>query len=173
LTAAIKGPYRQSMQDPKPLLDRTMHFVLSGIEAELRPEIDWRAAGRGKNIFRRAAIYSAGMVRDLVRIPSHHPEGIAQARFRARIRSIERTALPTVRFFLDTYPLSGHQRENLSSAVAELSGCVDLISDGRFHALDEWYATMDEFADLTQRSRRAADAIAAAIGEGSGPDIHR
>jgi len=144
------------MEDPSSLLDHTLRFVLSAIERELRLGIDWRAAGRGRNAVQRAAIYAAAMARDLVRIPIHHPEGIAQARFRARVRYIEGTALPTVTFFLDRYPLSQHRRDALSSAVTELAGCVDLISDGRIRALDEWYATMDEFGVLTERCLRAA-----------------
>jgi len=151
------------MEDTRSLLDHTLRFVLSGIERELRLEIDWRAAGRGRNVFRRAAIYAAAMLRDLVRIPLHHPDGVAQARFRARIQYIERTAMPTVKFFLDHYPLSQRQQDALASALSEFEASVGLISDGKIRALDEWYATMEEFGELTERCGRAADAIAEAI----------
>jgi hypothetical protein len=151
------------MEDTRSLLEQTMRFVLSGIERELRIEIDWRAAGRGRNVFRRAAIYAVAMLRDLVRIPTHHPEGVAQARFRVRIQYIERTALPTVKFFLDNYPLSRHQQDALAAALSEFETSIGLISDGKIRALDEWYATMEEFAELTERCERAADAIAEAI----------
>jgi len=144
-----------------------LSFVLSGIERELRLEIDWRAEGRGRNVFRRAAIYAAAMLRDLVRIPTHHPDGVAQARFRVRIQYIERTAVPTVKFFLDQYPLSRRQQDALVSASTELEESVGLISDGKIRALDEWYATMEEFGELTERCGRAADAIAEAIREGT------
>jgi|LGVF01.1.fsa_nt_gb hypothetical protein len=153
------------MEDTRSLLEQTMRFVLSGIERELRLEIDWRAAGRGRNVFRRAAIYAAAMLRDLVRIPLHHPDGVAQARFRARIQYIERTAMPTVKFFLDHYPLSQRQREALASASTELEESVGLISDGKIRALDEWYATMEEFGVLTERCGRAADALAESAAE--------
>ena len=111
-------------------------------------------------MFRRTAIYAAAMLRDLVRIPLHHPDGVAQARFRTRIRYIERTAVPTVEFFLNHYPLSRRQREALVSASTELEESVGLISDGKIRALDEWYATMEEFGVLTERCGRAADALA-------------
>jgi len=153
------------MEDSRFLLEQTMRFVLSGIERELRLEIDWRAAGRGRNVFRRAAIYAAAMLRDLVRIPLHHPDGVAQARFRARIQYLERTAVPTVTFFLDHYPLSRGQRDALVSASTELEESVGLISDGKIRVLDEWYATMEEFGGLTERCGRAADALAEAIRE--------
>lgn len=169
LTEAMMDSYRRAVEDMRALLDQTLCFVLSGIEGELGLGIDWRAAGHGRNVLERATIYLAAMARDLVRIPLHHPEGIAQARFRARIRYIESTALPTVRYFLDHYPLSPHQRDALSSAVAELSGCIELVSDGRIRALDEWYATIDEFALLTERCARAADALAEAINERNSP----
>jgi hypothetical protein len=157
------------MEDVRSLLAETVRFVLSAIERELRLEIDWRAAGEGRGIFRRAVIYAAAMARDLARIPLHHPDGIAQARFRARIRYIESTALPTVQFLLDRHPLSQNQRDTLSSAESELAGCLDLMSDGRISALDAWYATMDEFTELTRRSDRAADALASVIGDRNGP----
>ncbi len=153
------------MEDTRSLLDHTLRFVLSGIERELRLEIDWRAEGRGRNVFRRAAIYAAAMARDLVRIPLHHPDGVAQARFRARIQYIERSALPTVEFFLDHYPLSRRQQDALASASTELEESVGLISDGKIRALDEWYATMEEFGVLTERCGRAADAIADSAAE--------
>jgi hypothetical protein len=153
------------MEDTRSLLEQTMCFVLSGIERELRTEIDWRAAGRGRNVFQRAAIYAAAMLRDLVRIPLHHPDGVAQARFRARIQYLERTAMPTVKFFLDHYPLSRHQQDALVSASTELEKSVDLISDGKIRALDEWYATMEEFGVLTERCGRAAEAIAESAAE--------
>jgi hypothetical protein len=153
------------MEDTRSLLEQTMCFVLSGIERELRTEIDWRAAGRGRNVFQRAAIYAAAMLRDLVRIPLHHPDGVAQARFRARIQYLERTAMPTVKFFLDHYPLSRHQQDALVSASTELEKSVDLISDGKIRALDEWYATMEEFGVLTGRCGRAAEAIAESAAE--------
>ncbi|MEJ2581608.1 MAG: hypothetical protein P8127_08220 [Acidobacteriota bacterium] len=155
------------MEDITSLLDSTMRFVLSGIERELRLGIDWRASGRGWNVFRRAAIYAGAMARDLVRIPLHHPDGIAQARFRARIQYIERTVVPTVGFFLEHYPLSQHQRDSLSTALTELGGCIELQPDGRMRALDEWYATMEEFAVLTERCEKTADALAAAVRERS------
>mgnify|MGYP001814754149 CR=1 FL=1 len=165
----MEDSYRAAMEDLRSLLDQTFRFVLSGIEGELRLEIDWRAAGKGRNVLQRAAIYAAAMARDLARITIHHPDGIAQTRFRARIHYIEHTALPAVEFFRDLYPLTQHQWDSLSSAMTELVGCVHLISDGRIRALDEWYATMDEFADLTERCERAADALAEAIGERGGP----
>jgi len=155
------------MEYNRSLIDQTLRFVLSGIERELRLEVDWRAAGRGRNVFRRAAIYSAAMVRDLVRVFLHHPDGVAQAKFRVRIQYIERAAMPTVRFFLDHYPLSRHQQDALASALSEFEASIGLISDGRIPALDEWYATMEEFGELTERCGRAADAIAEAIREGT------
>jgi hypothetical protein len=151
------------MEDSRSLLDHTLHFVLSGIERELRLEIDWRAAGRGRNVFRRAAIYAAAMVRDLARVFLHHPDGVAQAKFRVRIQYIERTAVPTVKFFLDHYPLSRRQQDALVSALSEFEASIGLISDGKIPALDEWYATMEEFGELTERCGRAANAIAEAI----------
>lgn len=151
------------MTDCDPLLEQTLRFVLSGVERELRTDIDWRAGGRGRNPISRAAIYAAALVRDLTRIPSHHPDGIAQARFRARIRYLGRTAIPTVAFFLDHYPLPPDRKDALASAVAELERCVGLATDGRIRALDEWYATMNEFAALSEGCRRAADALSTAI----------
>ena len=151
------------MEDTRSLLEQTMRFVLSGIERELRLVIDWRAEGRGRNVFRRASIYAAAMLRDLVRIPTHHPDGVAQARFRVRIQYIKRTAVPTVKFFLDHYPLLAHQQDALAAALSEFEASISLISDGKIRALDEWYATMEEFAELTERCVRAADAIAEAI----------
>ena len=155
------------MEDTSSLLDQTLRFVLSGIERELRLQIDWRAAGRGRNQFRRAAIYAAAMLRDLVRIPTHHPDGIAQAKFRVRIQFIERTAVPTVKFFLDHYPLSQRQQDALKSALTEFEASIGLKSDGKIRALDEWYATMEEFAELTERCGRAADALTEAIRGGT------
>jgi len=153
------------MEDSSTLLEQTMRFVLSGIERELRLEIDWRAAGQGRNVFRRAFIYSAAMVRDLARVFLHHPEGVAQAKFRVRIQYIDRTAVPTVKFFLDHYPLSRRQQDALVSALSEFEASIGLISDGKIRALDEWYATMEEFGELTERCGRAADAIAEAMSE--------
>jgi hypothetical protein len=153
------------MEDTRTLLDHTLRFALSGIERELRLDIDWRAEGRGRNVFQRAAIYTAAMARDLARIFLHHPDGVAQAKFRVRIQYIERTAVPMVKFFLDHYPLSQHQQGSLVSALTELEESVGLISDGKIPALDEWYATMEEFGELTERCGRAADAIAEAIRE--------
>ncbi len=150
------------MTDAERLLDETLRFVLGGVERELRRDLDWRAVPAGFGRFRRAAIYSAAMLRDLVRIPLHHPDGIAQARFRVRIRYVERTAIPTIRFFVDRYPLSLARRSNLHSALGELEACLRLVSDGRFHAVDEWYATMDEFRRLGEGCARAADALSAA-----------
>ena len=155
------------MEDTRSLLDQTMRFVLSGIERELRLDIDWRAEGRGRNVVRRAAIYSAAMVRDLARVFLHHPDGIAQAKFRVRIQYIERTAAPTVKFFLDHYPLAQRQQDALASALSEFEASIGLISDGKIPALDEWYATMEEFAELTERCGRAADALAEAIRPGT------
>jgi len=153
------------MEDTRSLLDHTLRFVLSGIERELRLDIDWRAEGRGQNVFRRAFIYSAAMVRDITRIFLHHPEGVAQAKFRVRIQYIERTAMPTVEFFLHHYPLSQRQQNELASALSEFEASIGLISDGKIRALDEWYATMEEFGELTERCGRAADAIAEALRE--------
>lgn len=156
---------RQSMTDLDALLDETLRFMIGSVERELRVPVDWRAAGRGRGPLRRAAIYAAAMARDLVRIPLHHPDGIAQARFRARIRYIERTALPTVRFLLDRYPLGGSRRASLEAAERDLTSCADLIRDGRIRRLDEWYATMEEFGALGEGCMQAADALARSVGE--------
>jgi hypothetical protein len=153
------------MVDDDELLEETLCRVLSGIERELRPDLDWRAAPDGTGYVRRIAVYSAALVRDLIRIPLHHPDGIAQARFRVRIRYIERTAIPLIEFFVDRYPLSPTRRRALTAALDELHSCAGLVSDGKIPALDAWYATMDEFQRLTDGCRAAADALATAVGD--------
>jgi hypothetical protein len=155
--------FGEEMEDAGRLLDETLRFVLSGVERELRRELDWRAVPAGVGRIRRVAIYSAALLRDLVRIPLHHPEGIAQARFRVRIRYLERSAIPTIGFFVNRYPLSAERHSALHRALAELEACVRLVQDGRLRAVDEWYATMDEFRRLDEGCGRAADALASAL----------
>jgi len=153
------------MANTDELLEQTLCRVLAGIERELRSDLDWRATPEGTGYVRRIAVYSAALVRDLIRIPLHHPDGIAQARFRVRIRYIEQTAIPLIQFFVDRYPLSPVRRRALTAALDELHSCAGLVSDGRIRALDAWYATMDEFRRLTDGCRDAADALANAAGD--------
>jgi hypothetical protein len=103
------------------------------------------------------------MVRDLIRIPLHHREGIAQARFRARVDYISEFAIPTLRFFVAEYPLDDRTATLLKDAVKELQQGVELIADGRVPTLDEWYATMEEFHRLTEHSKRGAEKITRAV----------
>lgn len=102
------------------LLDETFRFVLGGVDGELCQELDWRAAKAGNGRVRRAAIYAAAVMRELGRIPLHHPDGIAQARFRVRVRYVERTAIPTLQFFIDWYPMSAMRHNAVDAALEEL-----------------------------------------------------
>ena len=129
------------------------------VASELNTEIDWRAKGYGKNIAQRSGIYVAALVRDIVRIPLHHRGGIGQARFRARVAYISESAIPTLHFFQTNFPTSARQRVLAEEAIELLQKGVDLISDGRIAVLDEWYATMEEFHELTEYSRLAAEKI--------------
>jgi hypothetical protein len=158
------------MKDIGALVDETFRFMLGSVERELCVPLDWRASGGRHGPIGRAAIYAAAMARDLIRIPLHHADGIAQARFRARVRFIERTALPTVRFVLERFPVSDSQRAALGEAERELTSCTDLVSDGRFRRIDEWYATMDEFAALAEGCQRAAVALGRAVAVDGGLD---
>ena len=146
------------------LIDKTRTFFLGRVAAELRREIDWRAKGHGKSIPRRVAIYLAAFVRDVVRIPLHHREGIGQARFRARVTYITETAIPTLRFFRTEYPADEETAALLDEATERLEKGATLLRDGAVPALDEWYATMEEFSELTRFSREAAERIGAVIG---------
>jgi len=143
----------------KELLAETQRFFLGRVASELTREIDWRAKGYGKSVIPRAAIYVAAMVRDIVRIPLHHQDGIGQARFRPRIDYISESAIPILKFFQVNYPIDDRQCLLIDEALELLEKGVRLISDGRIPALDEWYATMEEFHDLTEYSRQAATRI--------------
>lgn len=141
------------------ILVKTLKFFLGSIAAELNKDIDWRAKGYGKNVFIRAGIYFVAMVRDLIRIPTHHKEGIAQSRFRARIEYISKTVIPSLNFFKSNYPIDDGQHVLITEAIELLNKGVSLISDGAIPKLDEWYATMDEFYELTMYSQQAAQSI--------------
>ncbi len=145
------------------LLDDTLKFFLKAIALELHKEIDWRAKGYGKSVIKRVAIYTAAFVRDLTRIPRHYHRGIGQAQFRFRIAYISDTALPTLNFFLTKYPLPPGQRVFMETAVDLLQKGANLTRDGTIRALDEWYATMEEFCQLTEYSQEAAKRIEEAI----------
>jgi hypothetical protein len=119
------------------LLIKTMAHFLEGIAAELSRNIDWRAVGRGRGVLRRAWIYTVALLRDLVRIPLHHPEGIAQARFRARVKFITENAIPTLRFFVVEYPLDQARIALLGEAIDELQRGADLITDGPIRDVDD------------------------------------
>jgi hypothetical protein len=144
---------------PDELLADTFAFVMKSIALELSNEIDSRAEGYGKTVLRRAWIYLAALLRDFIRIPLHYYKGIGQAQFRYRVFYISNTALPTLHFFLERYPLKAEQRRLLEEAIDLLERGAGLISDGRISALDAWYATMEEFAQLTHYSREAAEKI--------------
>ena len=147
---------------------KTLEFFLGQMVAELERDLDWRAQGSGRSVIGRVLIYSAAMARDLARIPLHHPAGIAQARFRARIAYIEEIALPTLQFFRTEYDhLGASEAEALDRAIAALESAVGLTTDGPLPALDTWYATMDEFRGLTDLSRQAAVAMHDILGDGS------
>jgi hypothetical protein len=103
-------------------------------------------------------------VRDIVRIPLHHREGIGQARFRARIEYISENAIPTLKFFQTKYPTDERQRTLIDEAIELLQKGIGLISDGSYPVLDEWYATMEEFYELTKYSQQAAIKIDEVIG---------
>ena len=141
------------------LLDETKQFFLRALVRELSKEIDWRARAFRRNVLVRFTIYLAALVRDLVRIPLHHPQGIGQARFRLRVVYIRETALPTLHFFLQKYPLEADEQAELSRAIELLEAGAALTRDGAVRAIDEWYATIEEFGQLTRCSRAAAEAI--------------
>jgi hypothetical protein len=145
------------------LLDKTLDFFLRGIARELSKDIDWRARGHGRNVFVRASIYTAAMVRDLIRIPLHHPAGIAQSRFRARVAFISERAIPILAFFRANYPIQEHRKTLIDEAIEVLERGVSLISDGAYPKLDEWYATMEEFHSLSEYSQQAATIILAVV----------
>ncbi len=142
--------------DKDKLLADTLKMVLYSIAKELNVEIDSRAQGYGKSAFRRCVIYLVALIRDLVRIPLHHYKGIGQAQFRYRVFYISNTAIPTIHFFLERYSLDKDQRRSLEEAIDLLRQGAALINDGIIPALDAWYATMQEFYELTQYSREAA-----------------
>jgi len=144
--------------------DKTLRFFLGQVVSNLDRELDWRGGGSGRNVVSRALIYSAAMARDLARIPLHHPEGIAQARFRARLVYIREMALPTLRFFSDEYDLDPVRSDALDDAIGALETAEGLVNDGPVPVLDQWYATMDEFHRLTELSLRATLAIRRVIG---------
>ena len=146
------------------LLDETLKFFLRIVISELQQEIDWRAKGQDKNVVQRAGIYLAAFARDLVRIPLHHRGGIGQARFRARIEFVSANALPVLRFFRSKYPIDHRQSALIEEAIELLQKSLGLIRDGTLPELDEWYATMDEFSELTQYSQLAAKKLEEAIG---------
>ena len=145
------------------LLDKTLKFFLRQVVLQLSEEIDWRAKGHGRNVFVRTAIYIAALVRDLIRIPTHHPAGIGMARFRARVEYIAESAIPTLAFFGANYPIDERQRTLISEAIEELERGVSLISDGPIPTLDEWYATMEEFHQLSEFSQKAVEKLSAVV----------
>jgi len=153
--------------------DTTLRFFLGQVVSNLERELDWRAEGSGRSVVSRALIYLAAMARDLVRIPLHHPEGIAQARFRARLLYIREVALPTLRFFSDEYDLDFTRTGALDEAIMALETAEALVSDGPVRVIDQWYATMDEFNTLTELSRRATSAIRRVIGFDAGESENR
>lgn len=134
----------------------TLCFFLGQLVRELETEIDWRGRGQGRNPLLRGLIYVSAFARDLLRIPLHHPSGIGQARFRARVRYIEQTALPTLRFFEERFELEDATRSLLRRASHRLTEGLTLMEDGASLALDRWYATMTEFAALQRCSKEAA-----------------
>ncbi len=94
-----------------------------------------------------------------MRIPLHNQRGIGQAQFRFRVAYISNTAIPTLSFFLNKYPIEKEQHNLIEEAITLLQKGAELIKDGRMPALDEWYATMEEFYKLTQYSQKAAEKI--------------
>ena len=140
----------------KQTLNDTLEFFLGLIARELTSEIDWRAKGHGRNVIIRILIYAVALVRDVIRIPLHHHRGIAQAQFQFRVSYIDETAIPTLEFFVSKYPLPDRQTELLRESVDLLRRGSDLIRDGRVPVVDEWYATMEEFHQLTQYSQEVA-----------------
>ncbi len=151
------------------LLDETRKFFLQRVASELNQEIDWRERGSGKNVAQRVGIYLAALVRDIVRIPLHHPKGIGQARFRNRIQYISENAIPTLKFFQSKYPCDKRQRAIIDEAIELLQKGVGLISDGPIPLLDEWYATMEEFFELSKYSKQAAKKIEEVIDPKTAP----
>ena len=133
-------------------IELTLGFFLGQGVSSLERELDWRGGGAGRNVVSRALLYSAAMARDLARIPLHHPEGIAQARFRGRLVYIREVALPTLRFFRDEYDLDPIRSDALDDAIVVLETAEGWVSDGPVRALDRWYATMDEFHHLPELS---------------------
>ncbi len=146
------------------LSDKTLKFFLKNIATELSQEIDLRGKGYAKNFILGAWIYTVAFLRDLMRIPLHDPKGIGQARFRFRIGYISDTAIPTLNFFLETYSLEEEQRHLMEDAIGLLEKGARLITDGRIPALDEWYASLEEFSQLTKYSQEAARKIEEVIG---------
>ena len=146
------------------LLERSLDFFLRGVAAELNKEIDWRAKGHGRNAIQKVGIYLAAMARDIVRIPLHYRGGIGQARFRSRVEYISEKAIPTLKFFRSNYPIDENRQVLIDEAIELLHKGVGLISDGAIPALDEWYATMEEFHELTEYSRQAAHRLEKAAG---------
>lgn len=147
------------------LLSDTVTFFLRPIAAELQKEIDWRARAFGRNVLTRVLVYLAALARDLIRIPLHHPRGIGQAQFRARVIYIQDTALPTLGFFASRYPLPAAPRARLDAAAAALRQGIALLRDGALPRVDEWYATIDEFGQLTEYSRAAARELEALVAD--------
>ncbi len=146
----------EELKEENALLLETMEFFLKSIAEELKKEIDWRAKGYGKNPLLRAGIYTAALLRDLIRIPLHHKRGIGQAQFRFRVDYIINNAIPTLKFFQTKYPLEDEQQKRLEEAINLLQEGVGLIKDGSIQVVDEWYATMEEFYKLTKYSKVAA-----------------
>lgn len=145
------------------LLDKTLTFFLRQMALQLSVEIDWRAKGYGRNVLVRAAIYTAALARDLIRIPLHHPDGIGQSRFRARVEYIDDRAIPTLKFFGANFPIDARQKSLINEAIEVLERGVSLISDGAYPTIDEWYATMEEFHQLSEYSLQAVEKISAVI----------
>ncbi|MFQ5887722.1 MAG: hypothetical protein ACE5HY_03400, partial [Candidatus Hydrothermarchaeales archaeon] len=82
-----------------------------------------------------------------------------QAQFRFRIFYISETAIPTPNFFLTRYPLEEEQRRLIKEAIDLLQKGAGLISNGSIPTIDEWYATMEEFYQLTKYSQEATKKI--------------
>lgn len=155
------------------LESRTRRFFLGSVADTLREEIDWRARGGGQSAVTKLAVYLAAFARDLLRIPLHHKHGIGQARFRARVAYITGTALPTIQFFLDNHELDSDLRSDLVTASERLRGAEPLLADGSSQALDEWYATMEEFGALQAICADTVSLLDRAIGRQDDSEAHR
>ncbi len=141
------------------LFDDTLKFFLELIVMELSQEIDLRAKGYGKNIITRVVNHIVDFLGDMIRIPLQHYRGVGQAQFRFRVFYISNTVLPALNFFLTRYPLEEKQCHLIEEAIDLLQRGEGLIRNGGIPALDEWYATMEEFYTLTRYSKEAAGKI--------------